>query len=98
MLGMDKHRAAGRNIFMDSTKGLATVLALAVTLLAVPKLYTETVGWVRDFVSGAYGTGWEDIASFLWGLLSAATVFYIARMSIGTALVMGGLAVATRLL
>lgn len=32
-----------------------------------------------------------------WFFITAATVFFVARASIGTALIMGGLAIAMRL-
>tara|TARA_R110001599_G_scaffold182328_1_gene375297 strand:- start:4338 stop:4625 length:288 start_codon:yes stop_codon:yes gene_type:complete len=95
---MDKHREAGRNVFMGSVNGLANVLAIAVAFLVTPKFYELTSSSIRDFVGGAYGSNWTDLASFGWGLISATTIFYIARMSIGTALIMGGLAIATRFL
>lgn len=93
----DKHKAASQSIFMSSVMGLANTLAVVATFLGAPPLYGRTVGWVQVFTSHHYGTGYEDITAFLWGLVCGCLVFFVSRASISTALVMGGLALATRI-
>ncbi|MGC8202506.1 hypothetical protein ACP2AV_07355 [Aliiroseovarius sp. PTFE2010] len=93
-----KHQDAGRSIFMSSIRGLANTLAIVVTFFGAPPLYSKSVGWIQAFAVSHYGYGVEDATAIVWGLVCAALVFFISRASISTALVMGGLAVATRFL
>ncbi|GAK34630.1 hypothetical protein AQ1_02529 [alpha proteobacterium Q-1] len=98
MLPNKKHQDAGRSIFMSSVQGLANTLAVVVTFFGAPPLYSKSVGWIQSFTTQHYGYGFEDITSIIWGCTCAALIFFISRASISTALVMGGLAVATRFL
>lgn len=98
MLPIKKHQEAGRSIFMSSIQGLANTLALLITFLGAPPLYSNTIGWVRVFVAHHYGYGMEGVTAIVWGGVCAALVFFISRASISTALVMGGIALATRFL
>ena len=95
---MKKHQEAGRSIFMSSIQGLANTLAFVVTFLGAPPLYSKSIGWIQTFAVGHYGYGVEDITALVWGVICAALVFFISRASISTALVMGGIALATRFL
>lgn len=95
---MRKHGEAGRSIFMSSVQGLANTLAVVITFVGAPPLYSKSIGWIQDFTIHHYGYGFEDLTAFAWGCVCAALVFFISRASISTALVMGGLAIATRLL
>ena len=97
MLANQKHNAAGQSIFMSSVTGLANTLAVVTTFIGAPPLYGRTVGWVQGFAANNYGSGFEDITAFTWGVVCACLVFFISRASISTALVMGGLALATRI-
>ena len=89
---------AGRSIFMSSVIGLSNVIAVVVAFFATPVAYDRTVGWVQRFASSHYGYGFEDITAFVWWLIVALLIFFSARASISTALVMGGLAIAARFL
>ncbi len=89
---------AGRSIFMSSVIGLSNVVAVVVAFFATPVAYNRTVGWVQLFTSNHYGYGFEDITAFVWWLIVALLIFFFARASISTALVMGGLAIAARFL
>ena len=93
-----KHQEAGRSIFMSSMTGLANTLAIIVTFVGAPPLYSKSIGWVHSFTIEHYGYGFEDVTAILWGCICAALVFFITRASISTALVMGGIALATRFL
>lgn len=95
---LKKHQDAGRSIFMSSITGLANTLAFLVTFLGAPPLYSKSIGWVQVFAVRHYGYGVEDITALVWGVVCAALVFFISRASISTALVMGGIALATRFL
>jgi hypothetical protein len=97
MLGNKKYGEAGKSIFMSSVTGLANTLALVATFIGAPALYGRSVGWVQSFTAQHYGYGWEDLTAFFWFIICAALVFFISRASVSTALVMGGLAIATRM-
>ncbi len=97
MLGSNKHKQAGQSIFLSSVTGLANTLALVVTFIGAPTMYGKTIGWVQTFTANQYGHGWHDITAFCWFCICVCLVFFLSRASISTALVMGGLAVATRL-
>lgn len=98
MLGNDKHAQAGRGIFMDSAVGLANVLAVVVSFLGTPVVFGKTVSWVQELTAAQYGHGYHDLIAFGWFCICALLLFYFARMSIGTAIIFGALAIATRFL
>lgn len=98
MIDNHKHAQAGRSLFMSSITGLANVLAVVVTFLATPPLYGETVDWVQRYTARHYGIGYEDVIAFGWFGICILLVFFLSRASIGTALVFGGMALATRFL
>lgn len=82
---------------MSSVQGLANVLAVIITFIGAPPFYGNTIGWVQSFTASNYGYGFEDITALAWGIATGCLVFFIARASVSTALVMGGLALATRI-
>lgn len=98
MLGNEKHREAGKNIFIDSLMGLANMLALIAAFLLTPKVHGWSVGWVTRYVEEQYGAGLSDLTGFAWFVVVGFTIFFGSRATIGTALVMGGLAILTRFL
>lgn len=93
-----KQSEAGRSIFMSSVHGLANTGAVAASFFLTPLFYSETVDWIRSFSIQHYGTGWDDLVGFAWFILVAFLTFFIARASLGTLLIAGGLALATRFL
>lgn len=86
------------SFFMRSMEGLAKVVALIVTFLLTPPLWSSTVGWISAYAENQYGAGTGGFASLVWGLLMAMLVYHTSKATIGTALVMGGLGVVMRLL
>jgi len=96
MLGKQNQAKASEAIFMSSMKGLANVLAVVCTFFGTGPLYSATVDWVLEFSQNHYGAG-GDFVSILWGCVCAAFIFFVARASLSTALVMGALTLATRL-
>ncbi len=98
MFNSDKHREAGQSIFMSSMKGLANTGAVAATFFTTPIVYSASVDWIVNFAIKHYGAAWADLVNFAWFVLVACLAFFIARASLSTLLVMGGLAVATKFL
>ena len=97
MMGMDKHKHAGQSVFMSSMQGLANVLAIIATFLGTGPMYTATHGWVFEFAVSHYGQASADFVTLIWGVICGAFIFFIARASIGTALMFGAIALMTRL-
>ncbi len=91
-------KEAGNNLFMSSIIGLANILAALAAFLGTPPVYSKTVSWVQRYTANHYGYELVDLISFGWWIICALLIFFIARASVGTALVMGGLAIAARLL
>lgn len=93
-----KQSEAGKSIFMSSVQGLANTGAVAASFFLTPLFYSETVEWIKVFAIRHYGAGWDDLVGFAWFILVAFLTFFIARASLGTLLIAGGLALATRFL
>jgi len=89
---------AGYGIFMQTLIWLSNLLAIVITFFASPEVYDRTSGFVFAFTAQHYGTGYEDIVSFVWWMIVAAFIFCVVRMSVSTLLVMGGLTLAAKLL
>jgi hypothetical protein len=98
MLKNQQHRQAGQSMFMSSINGLANLIGVIAGFLVGPMAYSKTIEPIQRFTIHHYGYGWEDITAFVWFVICALVVFFIARASIGTALVMGGLAIVTKLM
>lgn len=87
-----------QDIFVGSVKGLANTLAVVVTFLIVPLIYDFSNRWIVAYTAAHYGTGLESFISFCWFIACALTVFFLSRASLSTSLMIGGMALATRLL
>ena len=81
---------------MSSIVGLANILAALAAFLGTPPVYGKTLGWVQRYTANHYGYEFVDLISFGWWVICALLIFFIARASVGTALGMGGLAIAAR--
>lgn len=90
-------RKAANSVFVQSINWLATMAAVIITFLLTPKAYAWTIDWIVDYASQNYGYGFEDLISFVWGLCLALTIFALSRATVSTALVLGGLTLASRL-
>lgn len=87
----------GGSFFMGSVEWLANLLALVVSFFATPPLFNFSVVFVAAYARDQYGAEWVSLAVLAWGAVIALTTFFLARASIGTCLVMGGLTIAARL-
>ena len=96
MLKTKDHREAGKSVFVGSVKGLANFAAVGVAFIATPQAYGLTIDWIRAYTAANYGYGWTDIVEIAWFAIVAGFVFFVARASVATLLIMGGLAIATR--
>lgn len=96
MRGMPQHPGGQNTTFTSSVKGLANMLAVIATFLGTPAAYGASVGWVIQYSEQNYITGIADIVSFIWFLCVALSIFFLARMTLSTAIVAGGMAAAAR--
>lgn len=91
-----KHAQAGQNLFMSSVTGLANVLAFIAAFLGGPTFYYHTAPYVLELTYQTYGGEFIGLAKLVWYGLSYLLIFFVARATIGTALIFGGLAIVTR--
>ncbi len=96
MFGSDSNKEATRSVFLSSIKGLANTGAVAAAFFLTPLFYSQTVGWIRSFTTVHYGAVWADLSDFAWFVIVALLTFFVARASVSTLLMMGGLAIATK--
>lgn len=92
------HAQAGQKLFMSSVIGLANVLAFAAAFLGGPALYNYTAPLVLEITYQTYGGEIITFVKLAWHGACYLLIFFIARATVGTALVFGGLAIATRLM
>lgn len=90
------HAQAGQNLFMSSVTGLANVLAFIAAFLGGPTLYYVTAPYVLELTYQTYGGEIIGLAKMVWYGLSYLLIFFVARATIGTALIFGGLAIVIR--
>lgn len=90
-------RKAAESVFTSSVVLLANTVAFIAAFLLTGPVYSHTHDPVRNFAVSQYGASMGDVASILWGLAVAIGVFAIARLSLATAITVGGLALAARL-
>ena len=96
MFNPNEHRGKRQQVFMSSVEWLANLLAVLAAFILTPEIYARTVNWVVDYTASRYGAGFEDLTHFAWFVMTALLVFFGARASLTTAIVAGGLALATR--
>lgn len=98
MFGSNKHKEAGSDVLMTSLRGLANMLAVVAAFILTPRAHAWSVDWVVEYVEQEYGDGFSDVAGFAWFVIVGMTIFFGSRATIGTALMMGALAIVTRMM
>jgi len=83
---------------MNSVNGMANVLALAAAVFGTPPAYDLTFRYIAAYARHYYGSGAVEFFGFCWMILLVLFLFFAARMSVSTLLVVGGIAVAVRFL
>ncbi|MEP4987398.1 MAG: hypothetical protein ABJV68_06865 [Paracoccaceae bacterium] len=92
------HAQAGQNLFMSSVTGLANVLAFIAAFLGGPAMYHYTAPYILEQTYQTYGPEIIGLASLVWYGACYVLIYYIARATLGTALIFGGLAIVTRIM
>ena len=92
------YKEASRSIFMSSMFWFANVAALITAFFSVQPVFNLTRGWIEDFTTSQYAAEWTEPVLWFWWAAVAAILFFTARASIATLIVMGAFAIATKLL
>ncbi|MEP2828953.1 hypothetical protein [Parvibaculum sp.] len=90
------NRAAGQSVFEKSVFGIANVAAVIMTYLATPFVFDLSIDWIEAFTREHYGRDAADLIELPWFALSGLTVFFVSRATVGVAITIGGLALASR--
>ena len=96
MLSNENKGGQANSICVNSVIGFANVLAVIAAFLGTPPLHRVSVGFIRNYTTDQYGEWLAEPVSLVWFCLIAAAVFFISRATLSTALVMGGLMLASR--
>jgi len=97
MFNPNDQRNRQRGMFMSAIEGFATISAAIAAFLLTPELHLRTVGFITRVAAERYGAGeFTDLVSFVWFVAMLLLTFFAARATLATAIVAGGLAVATR--
>jgi hypothetical protein len=96
VFGNDKQKQAARNTYQQSLELVANAAAGMFAVIATPWCYERSVGWIKGYISAAYSPDFADLGAFVWGALLAILLFGLSRMTIATAIIMGGLALVSR--
>ena len=95
MFGNNHKPNRGQKTIEDSMHGLATVLALLAALMCSGLIFEHTYDPAFNYLVDAYGDdSLAELGAFGFGVLSTATVFFLARIFIVLALTL----IASRLL
>ena len=97
MFNPNDQRSRQRSAFMSAVEGFATVSAAIAAFLLTPELHMRTVGFITRIAAERYGAGeFTEFVSFVWFVAMGLLTFFAARATLATAIVAGGLALATR--
>lgn len=96
MFDHNKHRDANQSIFVSSMEGLATTLAIVVTIFGAPWLYAVSADWIHDLTLWTWGREWLDLIDLIWFCALFPIVFFATRASLVTAIMAGTVTVALR--
>ena len=83
-----------KGTFVWSFKWLGNIVAIVLTFLSAPFLYSATVGWIRDFTHSHYGPALVNVTDIGWAIAVGLIVFFLSRASTVSALMMGALYLA----
>lgn len=56
---------------------LSAIVGVLATFLFAPQMYHASVDWVLGYASSQYGTGWDPLVQFFWGIVCALAAFGI---------------------
>lgn len=92
------HAKAGQNLFMSSVTSLATVLAFIAAFLGGPTLYHHTGPIILELTYQTYGGEIIGLAKLVWHGTCYLVIYFVARATIGTAVIFGGATLIARFL
>lgn len=82
---------------MSSIEGIANISAFIAAFLLTPEIHLRTVGFIIRIAEQRYGLiGFDVPVSLAWLGTVGLLTFFLSRATLATAIVAGGLAIATR--
>ena len=91
-------RDQNRKVFTDSLNGLATVVAVMVSIIGAPYVNQLTQPYVWGIAERNYPSDIVALISLAWEIACFPFVFFAARASVGIALMVAGSWAAYRFL
>lgn len=89
-------RQERQRVFMGAAEGFANLMAVLAVFFMTPALYNHTAHLVADFTRKYYGTDIAMFVDFAWLFVCGLIIFFVARMTVTTAIVAGALTLAVR--
>ena len=96
MFDPNNRREANQSMFVSSMEGLATTLAIVVTLFGAPWLYAVSADWIHDLTLRTWGREWVELMDLIWFCALFPMLFFAVRASLATAIMAGAVTVALR--
>lgn len=96
MINSNEQRGKRQSVFMGAVEGLATLSAGVAAFFLTPEIHSRSVGFVVSFTSNRYGPELADFMPLIWFAVVGLMTFFVSRATLATAIVAGGLALATR--
>lgn len=93
-----QQKQKAQSIFISSIEGVANTAAVIVTFLFLPIAHGKSIGWVIWFTQEYYGDEFTGFVYMVWYLLLALMIFFGARASLSTLLILAGVSIAVRFL
>lgn len=96
MFNPQNHSDKSKTIFMQSVEALANLSAFVAAFFLAPEVYVRTIAFVIEYTRQRYGYGFDEPVMLVWFVVVTLIVFFGARATIATAIVAGGLTLASR--
>ncbi len=78
-----------QNVIAHSATWVSNVGGAVVSFFGTPVLFNTTSGMIESFTRNNYAQELSGIAVALWGLLVAASLFFVTRLLLATGIVRG---------
>ena len=96
MFNPNQHRDDQKKTVMTAAQMIENIVAGIATFFITPEIYIRTVDFVMRFTDSRYGADLVPVVQMGWMPAVAVLTFYIARISIETAIMSAALAFAVR--
>ena len=93
-----QQKQKAQSVYMSSIEWLANTAAVVVTFFALPIAHYHSLPWVTHFTAQYYGREFIEPVVMVWYVILAFLIYFAARASVSTLLIIGGITIAMRLL